>query len=48
MDPCGERGETLAITPLIRALKAERPDLPILLTTTTRTGADQAAKLGIW
>ncbi|ENY72763.1 3-deoxy-D-manno-octulosonic-acid transferase [Aeromonas diversa CDC 2478-85] len=39
-------GETLAITPLIRALKAERPDLPILLTTTTRTGADQAAKLG--
>ncbi|HGY1015520.1 TPA: lipid IV(A) 3-deoxy-D-manno-octulosonic acid transferase [Aeromonas salmonicida subsp. smithia] len=39
-------GETLAITPLIRALKAERPDLPILLTTTTRTGAEQAAKLG--
>lgn len=39
-------GETLAITPLIRALKAERPDLPILLTTTTRTGADQAARLG--
>ena len=39
-------GETLAITPLIRALKAERPDLPILLTTTTRTGAEQAARLG--
>lgn len=39
-------GETLAITPFIRALKAERPDLPILLTTTTRTGAEQAAKLG--
>lgn len=39
-------GETLAITPFIRALKAERPDLPILLTTTTRTGAEQAARLG--
>ncbi|WP_113721748.1 lipid IV(A) 3-deoxy-D-manno-octulosonic acid transferase [Aeromonas salmonicida] len=39
-------GETLAISPFIRALKAERPDLPILLTTTTRTGAEQAAKLG--
>ncbi|MDM5065030.1 lipid IV(A) 3-deoxy-D-manno-octulosonic acid transferase [Aeromonas salmonicida] len=39
-------GETLAISPFIRALKAERPDLSILLTTTTRTGAEQAAKLG--
>ena len=39
-------GETLAISPFIRALKAERPDLLILLTTTTRTGAEQAAKLG--
>ncbi|MGY3944332.1 lipid IV(A) 3-deoxy-D-manno-octulosonic acid transferase [Aeromonas tecta] len=39
-------GETLAISPFIRALKAERPDLPILLTTTTRTGAEQAEKLG--
>ena len=39
-------GETLAISPFIRALKAERPDLPILLTTTTRTGAEQAARLG--
>ncbi|MFQ2224539.1 lipid IV(A) 3-deoxy-D-manno-octulosonic acid transferase [Aeromonas enteropelogenes] len=39
-------GETLSITPLIRVLKAERPDLPILLTTTTCTGAEQAAKLG--
>ncbi|MDF2393687.1 3-deoxy-D-manno-octulosonic acid transferase [Aeromonas sp. 2MA4] len=39
-------GETLAISPFIRALKADRPDLPILLTTTTRTGAEQAAKLG--
>src|SRR5690606_22849432 len=33
-------GETLAISPFIRTLKAERPDLPILLTTTTRTGAE--------
>ena len=39
-------GETLAISPFIRALKAEQPSLPILLTTTTRTGAEQAAKLG--
>lgn len=39
-------GETLAISPFIRALKAERPFLPILLTTTTRTGAEQAARLG--
>lgn len=39
-------GETLAISPFIRALKAERPDLPILLTTTTRTGAEQAERLG--
>ena len=41
-------GETLAITPSSAPLKAERPELPILLTTTTRTGAEQAAKLGIW
>lgn len=39
-------GEMVAATPLIRQLKAEHPDLPILVTTTTRTGADQAAKLG--
>lgn len=39
-------GETLAVTPFIRALKKQFPDQSILLTTTTRTGADQANKLG--
>ncbi|GAA3710152.1 lipid IV(A) 3-deoxy-D-manno-octulosonic acid transferase [Oceanisphaera sediminis] len=39
-------GEMVAATPLIRAIKAEHPELPILVTTTTRTGADQAEKLG--
>ena len=39
-------GESLAATPLIRALKAAHPELPLLVTTTTRTGADQIAKLG--
>lgn len=39
-------GEIVAATPLIRKLKAEHPELPVLVTTTTRTGADQAAKLG--
>lgn len=39
-------GETLAVTPLIKALKARHPALPILLTTTTATGAEQAARLG--
>ncbi|ART82338.1 3-deoxy-D-manno-octulosonic acid transferase [Oceanisphaera profunda] len=39
-------GEIIAATPLIKAIKAEQPDLPILVTTTTRTGADLAEKLG--
>ncbi|MFP2769121.1 lipid IV(A) 3-deoxy-D-manno-octulosonic acid transferase [Oceanisphaera sp. KMM 10153] len=39
-------GEMVAATPLIKAIKTEHPELPILVTTTTRTGADQAAKLG--
>lgn len=39
-------GETLAITPFIKALKQQHPNVPIILTTTTRTGADQAQKLG--
>ncbi len=39
-------GESLAAIPLIRALKAAHPELPLLVTTTTRTGADQIAKLG--
>ncbi|MGO4999630.1 lipid IV(A) 3-deoxy-D-manno-octulosonic acid transferase [Oceanisphaera sp. W20_SRM_FM3] len=38
-------GEMIAATPLIKAIKAEYPELPILVTTTTRTGADLAAKL---
>lgn len=39
-------GESLAAIPLIRALKEAHPELPLLVTTTTRTGADQIAKLG--
>ena len=39
-------GEFLAAIPLIRALKEAHPELPLLVTTTTRTGADQIAKLG--
>ncbi|OIN11102.1 lipid IV(A) 3-deoxy-D-manno-octulosonic acid transferase [Oceanisphaera psychrotolerans] len=39
-------GEMVAATPLIKAIKAKYPGLPILVTTTTRTGADQADKLG--
>ena len=42
-------GETLAITPSSRALKAGLPELPILLTTTTRTGAEAGGQaLRIW
>ena len=39
-------GESLAAIPLIRALKAAHPELPLMVTTTTHTGADQIAKLG--
>ncbi|GAA3543866.1 lipid IV(A) 3-deoxy-D-manno-octulosonic acid transferase [Zobellella aerophila] len=39
-------GEVVAATPLLKALKAEYPALPIVVTTTTRTGADLVAKLG--
>lgn len=39
-------GETIAVTPLIKQLKAAYPDIPLLLTTTTPTGAEQAQKLG--
>ncbi len=35
-------GEVQASVPLVRRLKAARPDLCILLTTTTPTGADRA------
>ncbi|ENM5855650.1 lipid IV(A) 3-deoxy-D-manno-octulosonic acid transferase [Vibrio mimicus] len=38
-------GETLAVSPLVRKLKQQHPDTPILITTTTATGAEQAAKL---
>ncbi|WP_114766009.1 lipid IV(A) 3-deoxy-D-manno-octulosonic acid transferase [Vibrio rhodolitus] len=39
-------GETIAATPFIRQLKKRHPDLDILLTTTTPTGAKQAESLG--
>ncbi|MEF1308626.1 lipid IV(A) 3-deoxy-D-manno-octulosonic acid transferase [Vibrio mytili] len=38
-------GESIAATPLIKALKAKRPEQPIVVTTTTSTGAEQIAKL---
>ncbi|PNH90100.1 lipid IV(A) 3-deoxy-D-manno-octulosonic acid transferase [Vibrio diazotrophicus] len=38
-------GETLAVTPLIKKLKAQYPHLTIVITTTTATGAEQAQKL---
>lgn len=39
-------GESIAAIPLIKALKEKRPEQPILVTTTTSTGAEQIAKLG--
>lgn len=39
-------GEMIAATTVIKALKAKQPELPILVTTTTRTGADLAERLG--
>lgn len=40
-------GETLAIAPLVERLLAERPDLRVLVTSTTPTGAEQVQqKLG--
>ncbi|CAH8208936.1 lipid IV(A) 3-deoxy-D-manno-octulosonic acid transferase [Vibrio aestuarianus] len=38
-------GETLAVSPLIKTLKSQYPNQPIVITTTTPTGAEQAAKL---
>ncbi|MFV0573841.1 MAG: lipid IV(A) 3-deoxy-D-manno-octulosonic acid transferase [Vibrio sp.] len=38
-------GETIAATPFIRALKQKHPETPIVITTTTSTGAQQAEKL---
>ncbi|WP_019616000.1 lipid IV(A) 3-deoxy-D-manno-octulosonic acid transferase [Psychromonas ossibalaenae] len=39
-------GEVIATIPLIKKIKAEHPEQNILITTTTSTGAEQAAKLG--
>ncbi|UTZ36280.1 3-deoxy-D-manno-octulosonic acid transferase [Vibrio campbellii] len=39
-------GESIAATPLIKELKKQKPTQPILVTTTTSTGAEQIAKLG--
>ena len=38
-------GETLAIAPLVDRLLAERPDLDLLITSTTPTGAEQVQRL---
>ena len=48
LDPRRQCWETIAVTPLIKALKQQHPELSIVLTTTTRTGADQTARLGDW
>lgn len=39
-------GEAIAATPLIRALKKQKPQQSIVVTTTTSTGAAQIQKLG--
>ncbi len=39
-------GESIAAIPLINALKQQNPSQPIVVTTTTPTGAEQIAKLG--
>lgn len=38
-------GEAIAATPFIKALKAKFPNIPIVVTTTTSTGAAEIAKL---
>ncbi|EGU56720.1 3-deoxy-D-manno-octulosonic-acid transferase [Vibrio nigripulchritudo ATCC 27043] len=38
-------GEVLAVAPFIKELNSRKPETPILLTTTTPTGAEQAEKL---
>ncbi|MDV7104195.1 lipid IV(A) 3-deoxy-D-manno-octulosonic acid transferase [Vibrio sp. TH_r3] len=38
-------GETIAVTPIIKAIKKQNPQQAIVLTTTTSTGAQQAEKL---
>ncbi|WCE29859.1 lipid IV(A) 3-deoxy-D-manno-octulosonic acid transferase [Vibrio sp. SCSIO 43137] len=39
-------GECIAAKPLIKALKKQNPEQPILITTTTSTGAKEIEKLG--
>ncbi|MEF1226008.1 lipid IV(A) 3-deoxy-D-manno-octulosonic acid transferase [Vibrio fortis] len=39
-------GESIAATPLIKEIKKQNPEQPIIVTTTTSTGAEQIAKLG--
>ncbi|MEZ8371552.1 lipid IV(A) 3-deoxy-D-manno-octulosonic acid transferase [Vibrio splendidus] len=39
-------GEVIAATPIIKTIKAHNPGQPILVTTTTTTGAEQVEKLG--
>lgn len=39
-------GESIAAIPLIKELKKQNPTQPIVVTTTTSTGAEQIAKLG--
>ena len=39
-------GECIAAIPLIKALSVQHPCIPILVTTTTSTGAEQIEKLG--
>ncbi|MEZ9322445.1 lipid IV(A) 3-deoxy-D-manno-octulosonic acid transferase [Vibrio sp. 10N.286.51.E5] len=39
-------GESIAAVPLIKELKKQAPNQPILVTTTTSTGAEQMKKLG--
>lgn len=39
-------GEAIAATPVIKQLKQKYPHHPIVVTTTTATGAEQIAKLG--
>ncbi|PKF61268.1 3-deoxy-D-manno-octulosonic acid transferase [Psychromonas sp. psych-6C06] len=38
-------GESIAITPLVKKLKKQHPTIPIVVTTTTSTGAAQINKL---
>jgi 3-deoxy-D-manno-octulosonic-acid transferase len=39
-------GESIAIIPLIKKLKIQYPNVPVVVTTTTSTGAEQIKKLG--